>query len=184
MEQPRLLVMIGWFSKKGNEMKKMGMWFVVSLFLFVLCGCSSKPTSHAKKIQFQLLSGKTVPLSSLKGKWVILNYWASWCKPCFKEIPALNTFYKKHKNNIVIYGVNYDKVPTEKIKTLVTLMGIDFPNVLGNPITQFGVDKIAGLPATYIISPTGKLVEKRYGPQTVYQLESLVGLASHRSLPS
>jgi thiol-disulfide isomerase/thioredoxin len=51
--------------------------------------------------------GNEIPLSTLKGKWVIINYWADWCESCTKEIPELNRFYQNNQDkNIVLYGVN------------------------------------------------------------------------------
>lgn len=156
-------------------MKSLSKACALFMIMLALTACSQKSNSS---VVLKQLDGTTSTLSKYSGKWVVINYWASWCRPCYKEVPELNAFYKKHQRNVVVFGVNYDKVPADKIAELVKSMGIEFPTLLGNPVLSLGVKKITGLPATYIISPQGKLVKTLMGPQSVVQLEEAVQLTA------
>ncbi len=148
---------------------------LLSIGVVLLLAAYAKHNAHNP--QFTVIGGKQMHLSDYRGKWIVINYWASWCKPCYKEIPELNAFYQANKaQKVVMFGVNYDRVKQAKVLALASSMGMIFPNLAGNPIKQFGVASIKGLPATYIISPEGKLVKTLFGPQTQAQLNKVIGI--------
>lgn len=127
--------------------------------------------------EVQTLTGNNIKLSDYRGKWIIINYWASWCEPCAKEIPQLNAFYKSHVGkDAIVLGVNYDGLALTKLAELVKKMGIQYPVLTKDPKNLIGVEHIPGLPATYVISPQGKLVQSLYGEQTQLSLEQAIGL--------
>lgn len=118
------------------------------------------------------IEGNNIPFSSLKGKWVLINYWADWCKTCIDEIPQLNRFYQKHqKDPIVLYAVNYDDLPRYKQKRLSEELHIQYPSLASNPASDFGLEDIIGVPVTFIINPQGKLISTLYGGQNITTLE-------------
>ena len=81
------------------------------LFIFLFWSISTSPWADEVILQ-QAPLGDNLIFSSLKGKWVYINYWANWCQPCLEEIAAFNQFYDKYKNkNIAVFGVNYDGLP-------------------------------------------------------------------------
>ncbi|WP_133131210.1 TlpA disulfide reductase family protein [Legionella yabuuchiae] len=121
------------------------------------------------------LYGREIPLSSLKGKWVYINYWASWCQPCLEEIPELNRFYNRYKaNDVVILGVNYDALPLQEQKQLVREFGIKYPNLSQDPSAFFHIGDIRGVPVTFVFNPEGKLRKTLYGPQTIKSLRQVM----------
>ena len=72
--------------------------------------------------------GKIIHLNDYKGKWIVLNYWASWCDNCQEEIPQLNAFYQAHGNkDAVVLGVNCDQVNKQKLQQLVKNLKISYP---------------------------------------------------------
>lgn len=105
--------------------------------------------------------------SELKGKWIIVNYWAAWCGYCIREIPELNSFYKHNKNkNVLVFGVNYDALQMPELKLVADKINIKFPVLLEDPKQVWDLDDTNVLPVTYIISPKGKMVKKILGPST------------------
>jgi len=150
--------------KKLLVFYKFPLIFIV--FAALLLGCGQKND----------ISEKTLRLSDYQGKWVLINYWASWCEPCHKEIPELNRFYSKHHNqDAIVLGVSYDLANPSELKKATRDMGIQFPVLDFDPASQFGVEEVAGLPATFVINPEGKLVNILYTPQTQKSLEKAIG---------
>jgi len=116
------------------------------------------------------LNGKATKLSDLKGKVVVLNFWASWCPPCVAETPFLNNLQRKivSRDGIVL-GVNVDEDPGAYQKFLVE-HGVNFPT-WRDPSVQGTVSKIAKdygttvYPETYVIDRKGKIARKIIGEQ-------------------
>lgn len=102
-------------------------------------------------------------LSALKGKWVLVNFWAPWCPPCLEEMPDLAAVQKQHKNLLVI-GVAIMYRKKQEVLDVVRSKGLSYPIVLGNEdiASQFG--EMEGLPTSYLYSPTGELVGHHEGP--------------------
>jgi thiol-disulfide isomerase/thioredoxin len=121
------------------------------------------------------LLGDNLTLSSLKGKWVYINYWANWCQPCLEEIAAFNQFYEKYKNkNIAIFGVNYDGLPINEQIALIKQAGLHYPSLLTDPAAALKLGDIRAVPVTFIFDPTGKLHDVRYGKQTMESLSNVL----------
>ena len=79
------------------------------------------------------LSGNTFSLSSTRGKVVILDFWATWCPPCRKEIPHFVDLYKDYRaKGLEVIGVSLDRGATEAVKRLAEKYGINFPILMGN----------------------------------------------------
>lgn len=107
-------------------------------------------------------------------QWVIINYWASWCDACGQEIPELNQFYQRYHDKIVMYGVNYDNLVSDQLRTAISQMQIQFPVLQTDPAKIFNFPSLSVLPTTFIMDPHGKLVKQLIGPQTAQDLESIV----------
>lgn len=108
-------------------------------------------------------------ISQFKGQWVVVNYWAQWCKPCIKEIPELNQLHANH-DTIVVLGVNFDGEVGETLKDQEEQLGIAFPTLDYDPSAELGIERPKALPTTVIITPQGKVLEKLIGPQTEQSL--------------
>lgn len=129
----------------------------------------------ADTVDFTLpdLDGKQVSLSDFRGKWVIVNYWATWCPPCLDEIPDFVELYDKYRDkDVVVIGVNFEEVNLEFLKEFVDSHFISYPVLHMEPtlVTELGI--IQGLPTTYIISPEGESVARQEGPVTRAALEA------------
>ncbi len=155
--------------------------FLYSIFAlsiaFALTGCEQhpQPVATQKKVVLTTLNNQKIKLNNLDGKWLVLNYWATWCKPCYKEIPALNAFAKKYHEKVTVVGVSYDRVEPDQLPALIKKMNIQFVTLKYDPALDLGIDHVPGLPATYIFNPQGKKVKTLLGEQTLNSLEKAIG---------
>lgn len=116
---------------------------------------------------FKLLDvdGKSVTLSSLKGKLVFLDFWASWCAPCRNSIPAVEKLYQKYKNDkIVFLGINLENNP-DSTKRFASNTGMSYQILVGNQktVSAYGV---RGIPAFFLIDHDGKIARSYVGFQS------------------
>lgn len=112
---------------------------------------------------------------NVKNKWIILNFWADWCASCMAEMPELNRFYKNNQNkNVVMLGVNFDHLPLELLKSSIDKSGVHFPVLMEDPAQTWDLGEISIIPATFIISPEGKVVEKIVGQSSESMLKELI----------
>jgi len=106
-------------------------------------------------------------IEDYQGKWLVLNYWAEWCAPCIEEIPELNHLQKQFADQLVVAGVNFDRLQGEALGKLVRAMSIEYLNIENDPADALRLARPAALPTTYIFNPQGQLAAKLVGPQTV-----------------
>jgi len=121
------------------------------------------------------LDGKTFDLAAQRGKWVIVNYWATWCVPCIKEMPDISHFVATHKN-VTAIGLAYDDSDPADIKAFVAKHPVVYPIAqvtLDKPAKDF--DEPRGLPTTWLISPDGKVAKQFIGPVTAVSLTAIIG---------
>ncbi len=116
-----------------------------------------KPGTHTIDFRLNNLNGDAVSLSSLEGKVVLLNFWATWCGPCRSEMGSLESLYKKYRDQgFVVVGVNLQESPSD-VKAFVEKFGLTFPILLDRS-GRVGVTYGArGIPTTYLISKTGEV---------------------------
>lgn len=113
-------------------------------------------------------------LDEYKGKWVVINYWAKWCKPCIKEIPELNALASRYAQ-VAVLGVNYDGATGDDLQQQIDQLGVAFPTLLLEPSAELGLPLPSVLPTTLIMDPDGKLVQTLVGPQTLESLALATG---------
>lgn len=146
-------------------------------FIYVLLALLSF-SALAEDVEFKDLDGKTVKLSDYKGKWIVVNYWATWCPPCRVEMPELSLFHDQHKDkDAIVLGVNYETNNVSKTKEFMDEFLINFPivrekNGADGRTTSFG--PLRGLPTTYMITPKGKVVAARTGMVDQKMLETFI----------
>jgi len=113
---------------------------------------------------------------ALKGRWVLINYWAEWCKPCLEEIPELNAFAEAYGEQVSVLGVNYDGVEGEALARVIVRFGIDFPVLSQDPASIYKFNRPEVLPVTFVINPEGVVQQRLVGPQTLADLKRITGL--------
>ncbi len=146
---------------------------IVALALSALCSLPCYPLAAHKNVILHDIHGASFSFSSLKGKWVFINYWASWCHPCLNEIPELNHFYDVNKKDTVaLFAVNYDGLPNEKQVQLASQFGIQYPSLSQDPALDLHLGDIEVLPVTFVFNPEGQLHDVLYGGQTMKRLNA------------
>ncbi|RUR05379.1 TlpA disulfide reductase family protein [Legionella sp. km772] len=145
------------------------------LALFILSLLITPALAHAETL-LKDNQGNELSLSNLKGKWVYINYWASWCPTCLEEIPEFNRFYEHHKKQktVALYAVNFDGLPQAEQHSLIKRFNIQYPSLLEDPCAQLHLGDIRGIPVTFIFNPKGELVETLYGGQTAETLNQVI----------
>ncbi|HMM47953.1 MAG TPA: TlpA disulfide reductase family protein [Thiobacillaceae bacterium] len=119
-------------------------------------------------------NGKVHTLSGYKGKWVLVNYWATWCPPCLDEIPDLIALHGNPKNKLVVIGVAMDYRNAKQVTDFADGMLVDYPIVLGNERVVRQIGPVQGLPTTYLFNPDGKMVAQQVGAITREMVESYI----------
>ncbi len=134
--------------------------------LIILClFFTTASFSHAED-NFSLvdMTGKTHQLKDYRGRWVIINYWATWCPPCLEEVPDLVSAYDEYKNqNLMIIGIAFEYPSAQAVAKFVDDMLISYPIVLGNNKIASQIGEASILPSSYIYNPQGKLVQIKHG---------------------
>jgi thiol-disulfide isomerase/thioredoxin len=120
-------------------------------------------------------------LSQLKGKWVVVNFWATWCAPCVKEIPEIAEFAKEQGDRTRVIGIALDwdetgKIADDRKKLLAFAKKVShtYPLVLGDKNTEKTFGKIKGMPTTIVYDPAGKKVWEKTGIVTKELLTRVV----------
>jgi thiol-disulfide isomerase/thioredoxin len=110
----------------------------------------------------------TLNLDALRGQWVVINYWAIWCKPCIQEIPELNALAELPE--VTVLGVNYDGTSGEELNQQLQKLGVAFPTLATDPSAQLGIARPVVLPTSLVLGPKGELRDTLIGPQTLETL--------------
>jgi thiol-disulfide isomerase/thioredoxin len=115
-------------------------------------------------LKLTTLDGQTYDLAAQRGQWVVVNYWATWCVPCIKEMPDISAFVASRKDVSAI-GLAYDDSDIADIKAFVAKHPVSYPIAqvtLDNPPKDF--DEPRGLPTTFLIAPDGSVAKRFVGP--------------------
>ena len=108
--------------------------------------------------------GRTVELAKLKGKVVLVNFWATWCGPCRKEMPDFVEVYKQQKaNGLEIIGVSLDEEGWDVVRPFLKQYKINFPVVIGDGKLANAYGGIQFLPTSFLIDRNGFIVDKHIG---------------------
>jgi thiol-disulfide isomerase/thioredoxin len=129
-----------------------------------------QPTLHVAT-----LDGKTFDLAAQRGKWVIVNYWATWCVPCIKEMPDISAFVATH-SNVRAIGLAFDDSDPADIRAFLRKHPVAYPVAqvtLDKPLKDF--DEPQGLPTTWLIGPDGKVARRFVGPLNKAALMAAIG---------
>jgi len=131
------------------------------------------------ELTFKLIDtkGNIFTEKNTRGKYLVVNFWATWCSPCLKEIPAFVEFYKENSEHVEILGLDFEPVNIELINEFVERFSINYPLILYTHIndseyTKFG--EIVGMPTTLIYSPDGELLQTFMGEITIEDLKKYI----------
>jgi len=136
-------------------------------------------SASAAPVQLSLptLDGKTFDVAALRGQWIVVNYWATWCGPCIKEMPELDEL-DHAREDVTVIGLAFEETTPEDLKSFIAERKVSYAiaavDVYAPPVA-FAVPK--GLPTTHLIGPDGELKQSFLGPVTRADLERAIEAA-------
>lgn len=127
--------------------------------------CAPAQAFHLTDVQ-----GQQHTLERYRGKWIVLNVWATWCAPCIKEMPELEAL-SHARDDIVVLGLAADGDSLARIRRYAQVLHVSYPIIAGDPqlLAQF---KVKAYPTTLLFDPSGALVLTRLGQLTRGELET------------
>jgi thiol-disulfide isomerase/thioredoxin len=135
-------------------------------------------------LQLAMIDGTPYDLAQHRGKWVVVNFWATWCKPCVKEMPELSAL-DAMREHVEVIGLAYDDSDPKDIQAFLRQHPVSYPIAIVDtfdPPKSFATPR--GLPTTYLIAPNGKLAKKFMGPVTAGEIESAIAAAGGPKPPA
>lgn len=121
------------------------------------------------------VEGNPVSFAQFKGKVVVVDFWATWCPPCIKEIPGYIALQEKHgKDGLVIIGISLDRKGAAVVKPFMVKYGINYPIVIGDQDTVAAFGGFNAIPTTFLINRDGMIVDRKTGAEETAEYEKRI----------
>ncbi len=145
---------------------------LLAVVAVALSACSKPDKS---KETLALADGSHISLADLSGKWVVVNYWASWCPHCGSDMRALDALNDQHLNNVDVFAYDYMDLHNKRLLSAMRKFHVQLPEFENLPSSLLGLPAdVDAVPVTFILNPNGQLVKTAYGPQTKSSLDHLL----------
>ena len=139
-------------------------------------------TPERPSLRLDTLDGTPYDLSEHRGKWVVVNFWATWCAPCLKEMPELSAL-DAMREHVEVVGLAYEEIEPAALRAFLDKHPVVYPIAIVDvydPPADFATPR--GLPMTYLIAPDGKVAKQFLGPVTAKELEDAIAAAGGPSV--
>jgi cytochrome c biogenesis protein CcmG/thiol:disulfide interchange protein DsbE len=137
------------------------------------CARDPEEGKPAPRAEAKLLDGSTFSLAGQSGKVVILNFWATWCVPCRKEMPALETYYEKHRSEgLEMLAVSMD-APKDEAKVREFMRAYTFPAAMARDAEVKNYGRIWRIPLTFVVDRQGILRKDAWHGDPIIDLGQL-----------
>lgn len=163
-----------WLARVLNKRNIFMSKWVFSTFFFGFLILVMATETRAVDYQLPDTEGQTQSLDQYKGKWLIVNYWATWCGTCMKELPELVDFHENNEHDAVVVGINFESIERNSLKEFVADRSIPYQVLSTEPVRKTPLGPVPALPTTYIIDPQGNVVAGEIGIVTRENLESYI----------
>lgn len=134
-------------------------------------------TAEQPALKLQAVDGQAYDLAAHRGKWVVVNFWATWCAPCLKEMPELSALHAM-RSNVEVVGLAYEDIEPAEMLAFLKEHPVAYPIAIVDtyqPPADFAVPR--GLPMSYLISPEGKVAKQFLGPVDARAIEEAISAA-------
>ena len=129
----------------------------------------------APAFTYRTLDGGEVTEQQLRGKVVLVNFWATWCPPCKVEMPLLQQMAERHAEaGLVVLGFSRDLDPPEKVKAFLDQRGITYPNAIVGTEAERAFGGVRGYPTSFLLDRAGRIRHKAMGPLAMASFEPAV----------
>ncbi len=146
-------------------------WRLLLLAVVLLSPACAAATDFA----FKDSRGQMQRLSDYRGKWVLVNFWATWCPPCLDEIPDLIALHNARKDtDLVVLGIALEYVSPRGVTDFAVKHAITYPIILGDYKMAAQVGQVGALPTTILFDPAGKLSGYQEGAITRAAIEEFI----------
>lgn len=130
---------------------------------------------YAIDMNLENIDGRKQNLSDFKGKWVVVNFWATWCPPCLAEMPDLQQFHDDHAEvDAVVIGINVENLDNNALNLFLDSYFITYPIYRMPQATESELGSVPGLPTTFLVSPEGKVEARQVGSVTAEMIENFI----------
>lgn len=120
------------------------------------------------------LSGERIGPADFAGQWVVINYWATWCKPCREEMPELNALAASQER-LVVLGVAWEDATVEDLQAFMKMVPVEYPVLRVDPFDPpADIEAPRALPVTVVYGPGGDEVKRFHGPVTGSDIERVI----------
>jgi len=155
-------------------MKNIRKWLILALVLFAPFTWAVYETEEPVDFSLQQLGGVEVSLSDYRGQWVVVNYWATWCTPCLKEIPDLSELHEE-RGDLTVLGLAFEDLEDSDFDEFLEDFDVSYPILkvdVYQPPEPFGAPR--ALPTTIILDKQGRAIKAFLGPVTREAIEGFI----------
>ncbi|MCK6526493.1 TlpA family protein disulfide reductase [Myxococcota bacterium] len=170
---------------RGRRLSRLSwLWVAVAAALAFWIGGPEPPLLEtaesvpAPKLEARVLGEGHLSLEDLRGKVVVVNFWATWCPPCRKEVPELAAFATSHPD-VPLLGVAVSSGDDGKVKATARALGINYRVLMGTRAVS-DAWRVSSIPVTYVVDPRGRVVQGWQGPVTADDLARAVARVRER----
>jgi len=169
---------------KSSIPKKIFLAFSCVALLFILhasAQAAEEEGTEAPNFTLKNLDGEEVSLSQFRGKYVLVNFWATWCGPCKVEMPSLEALYQRFKNKkFALLAISNDMFGSTVVKPFVKANNLNFSILLDQRLKASNAFGVTSLPSTFMIDPEGEIIGALFGaedwatPSNILYFENLL----------